>query len=115
TPKTSLAAVKLAIDQARRGVIARCVGLQLPVTPKVVQHGRTLTLTCDLDCTYVAQLYRTPNILIATKRGRAVGAQATTLALRVPASLGIYRLQLKATAAVNPGKAAVRRLTLRRG
>jgi hypothetical protein len=65
-----------------------------------------LTLTCDLDCSYVAELYRLPGKLLATKRGRAVGARPTTLPLRVPAAPGSYRLRLSAVAPVNPGPAA---------
>ena len=66
TPKTSLAAVRESMDQSRRGVVARCPGMRLAVHPAVVQHGAALTLSCDLDCTYVAQLYRIPGKLLAT-------------------------------------------------
>ena len=76
TPKSSLAAVRLALEQSRRGVVAHCDGLQLTVHPKVVQRGAVLTLTCDLDCSYVAQLYRLPGKLLVAKHGRAVGGRA---------------------------------------
>ena len=116
TPKSSFTAVKAALDQARRGVVAACPGLELTVKPKVVQRGRSVTVTCDLDCTYVAQLYQLPRKLLATTRGRAIGGIARKLALRVPAAPGKrYRLQLTATAPVNPGIPAVRLLALRHG
>jgi hypothetical protein len=115
TPKASLAPVRLALEQSRRGVVAHCDGLRLVVHPKVVQHGAVLTLTCDLDCSYVAQLYRLPGKLLVAKHGRAVGGRATTLPLRVPAKAGSYRLRLSAVAPVNPGAAATLRVAVRHG
>ena len=108
TPKTSLDAVRESIDQSRRGVVARCPGMRLAVHPAVVQHGATLTLSCDLDCSYVAQLYRLPGKLLATKRGIAVGGRATALKLRVPSAKALYRLRLSAVARVNPGPTALK-------
>jgi hypothetical protein len=102
TPKPSLKAVAAAMDQSRRGVVAACPGLQLPVTPKVTQKGAVLTLTCDLDCSYTAQLYRLPGKLLFSKHGVALGTKPTTLPLRVPATKGPYRLRLSAVAPVNP-------------
>jgi hypothetical protein len=116
TPKTSLDAVRLAMEESRRGVVAQCdATLHLAVHPKVVQHGTVLTLTCDLDCTYVAQLYRLPGHLLVSRRGRAIGGKPTTLALRAPRTKGLYRLRLSAIAAVNPGKAATLLFNVRRG
>jgi hypothetical protein len=115
TPKAGLASVRLALEESRRGVIAHCDGLELTVKPKVVQRGSQLMLTCDLDCSYVAQLYRMPGRLLATKRGRAIGGRATTLPLRVPAAPATYRLRLSAVAPVNPGQATLRLVPLRRG
>jgi hypothetical protein len=115
TPKSSLAAVKLALGESRRGVVARCDGLQLTVASKLAQHGTRVTLTCDLDCAYVARLYRLPGKLLVTRRGTAIGGRATTLPLRVPTSRGSYRVRLSAVAPVNPGKPTLRLLTLRRG
>jgi hypothetical protein len=108
TPKTSLAAVRESMDQSRRGVVARCPGMRLAVHPAVVQHGAALTLNCDLDCSYVAQLYRLPGKLLATKRGIAIGGHATGLKLRVPSARGSYRLRLSAVARVNPGKTSLK-------
>jgi hypothetical protein len=115
TPKTSLAAVQLALQQARRGIVAQCPGLHLTPKPTVVQNGNVLTLTCDIDCAYVAQLYRVPGHLLVTKRGRAVGGRATTLPIRVPAATATYRLRLSAVAPVNPGRATLLRRVLHPG
>jgi hypothetical protein len=115
TPKTSLKATKLALDESRRGVVAHCDGLALPVKPKLAQRRAVVTLTCDLDCAYVAELYRLPGKLLVTKRGRAVGGTPTTLPLRVPKTVASYRIRLSATATVNPGKSALLRVNLRHG
>ena len=115
TVKTSLTATKLALDESRRGVVAHCDGLQLPVKPKVTQRGAVLTLNCDLDCAYVAELYRLPGKLLVTKRGRATGGVPTTLPLRVPKAAASYRLRLSAIAPVNPGRAALLRVSVRHG
>jgi hypothetical protein len=114
TPKASLSAVKLAIAQARRGVVARCPDLQL--TPKAVvkQHGTRLVLSCDIDCTYLAQLWRLPGHRLVTRRGRAIGGVAKTLPLQAPAKPGRYRLRLSAAAPVNKGPAKLVLLNLHR-
>ena len=115
TPKSSLAAVREAMEQSRRGVVARCPGLRLTVHPAVVQRGAKVTLTCDLDCSYVAQLYRLPGKLLATKRGLAVAGTPTTLKLTVPSLPASYRLRLTAVAPVNPGPTALKLVSLRPG
>jgi hypothetical protein len=115
TPKASLPYVRLALEESRRGVSAHCDGLELTVRTKLVQRGSRVTLTCDLDCSYVAQLYRVPGTLLVTKRGRAIGGSPTTLPLRVPAEPASYRLRLSAVAPVNPGPATLRLVPLRRG
>jgi hypothetical protein len=113
--KSSLPAVRLALQESRRGVVAHCDGLELPVQLKVTQHGPVLTLTCDFDCSYVAELYRIPGKLLVTKRGRAIGARPTTLPLRVPKTKGSYRLRLSAVAPVNPGPPTLRLVPVRHG
>jgi len=114
TPKSSLGAVKAALDEARRGVVAQCPGMELTVHPKVVQRRSVLTVTCDLDCSYVAQLYRLPGKLLVSKLGTAIGGQPTTLPLRVPKAKGSYRLRMSATASLNAGPAALLRVPVRR-
>ncbi|MBV8064704.1 MAG: hypothetical protein JOY73_04195 [Actinobacteria bacterium] len=115
TPKASLEMVKAAIALSRRGVVAACPGLALTPKPVVAQQGPVLTLRCDIDCAYVAQLYRLPGKLLASKRGRAVGDRPTTLRLQVPSTPGSYRLRLSATATVNVGKPALIRVPVRPG
>lgn len=107
TPKTSLAPTRLAFQEARRGVVARCPGMRLAVQATARQVGRAFALGCDLDCTYVAQLWRLPGHLLATRRGRAVGGTAARLALAAPHAPGRYRLRVSATAAVNRGAATL--------
>ena len=115
TPKSSLAPVRLAMEEARRGIVAQCQGLRLVPKVQVVQKGAVLTLTCDIDCSFVAQLYRGAGKLLVSKHDRAVGGRPTTLPLRVPAKTATYRLRLSAVAAVNPGKAVLLRRTLAPG
>jgi hypothetical protein len=115
SPKTGLPAVRAAMEESRRGVVAQCPGMQLDVRAKATQLGAALALTCDLDCSYVAQLYRLPGRLLATRRGRAIGGRATTLRLRVPAAQARYRLRVSAVATVNSGPATTVLLPLRGG
>jgi hypothetical protein len=112
--KSSLKPTRAAILQTRRGVIAHCDGLELPVQTHVVQKAQTLTLTCDLDCTYTAQLYRGTR-LVRGVRGRAIGEAPKRLALTVPATGSGYRLKLTAVNPVNPAVAEPRFVRLRRG
>jgi len=59
-PKSSIAAVKLALDESRRAWSLIADDLELSVQAEVAQRGPMLTLTCDIDCSYVAELYRLP-------------------------------------------------------
>jgi hypothetical protein len=115
TPKSSLVPVRTAIGEALRGVVAQCPGLQLTPKAQVVQKGPVLTLTCDIDCAVVVQLYRGAGKLLVSKRWRAVGGRPTTLPVRVPAAKATYRLRLSLTATVNPGKPALLRRVLAPG
>jgi hypothetical protein len=115
TPKSSIGAVKAALDEARRGVVAQCPGMELTVHPKVVQRSSALTVTCDLDCRYVAQLYRLPGKLLASRSGTAIGGLPTRLPLRAPKGKGSYRLRLSAIASLNAGPPALLRVPVRRG
>jgi len=115
TAKTSLPGVRLAIAQARRGVVARCPGLRLTPRARASQHGSKLVLSCDIDCTFVAQLWSLPGRRLATVHGRAIGGTPKTLPLHAPKSGGSYRLRLSVQAAVNRGKASLVLLNLRRG
>jgi hypothetical protein len=115
TPRSSLGAVKAALEEARRGVVAQCLGLELTVHPRVVQRSSVLTVTCDLDCTYVAQLYRLPGKLLVSRSGTAIGGLPTRLRVRAPKAKGSYRLRLSAIASLNAGPPALLRVPVRRG
>jgi hypothetical protein len=112
-PKTSLAPVRQAISEARRGVIARCPGLRLPLHvtriafPAKVKAGRRLLVgfRCDLDCLYRARLERLPSHTTAAAASAVATAGVTT---RIPLRAstlrpGRYRFTLRLVAAVNPG------------
>jgi hypothetical protein len=115
TPKSSLAPVRLALDEARRGVIAQCPGMMLTPKASVTQKGPVLTLTCDIDCSYVAQLYRGAGTLVISKHGRAVGGKPSTLPFRVPTKAATYRVRMSLTAPVNPGPSGLVRLRVAPG
>ena len=87
TPKASLPGVKAAISLLRRGSLARCPGLRLPVKATAVTFpsarvfaGKAplaVRFRCDLDCTFWARLERLPTHATVTgARGRAVGGKA---------------------------------------
>jgi hypothetical protein len=103
TAKASLPAVELAIKQARRGVVAQCPGLALTPKARAKQIGSKLVLSCDIDCSYIAQLYLLPRKLLVTRRGRIVGGKPTALPIQPPIVFGRYRLRLTLWAPVNPG------------
>jgi Cellulase (glycosyl hydrolase family 5) len=115
TPKTSLPGVRFAIRQSLGGVIASCPGLQITPTATVVQHDGVLTLRCNVDCNFVAQLYRVPGKLLASVHGQAVAGTPKRLMLPVPKTKGSYRLRLSAVAPVNRGKAFLLRQPLKPG
>jgi len=107
TPKSSLPAVRTAMELARRGVIAKCPGMELTPKATVVQSGPALTVTCDIDCSLVVQLYRGAGKLLVSKRWHAIGGQPETLPVRVPVAKATYRLRLSLVAPVNPGPAGL--------
>jgi hypothetical protein len=113
-PKASLGPTQLAMQQSRRGVIAHCDGLVLPVIPRITQKGTRLTLRCALDCTFAAQLYRATK-LVAGVRGRAVGGVPKLLSVRVPTAPGSYRLHVSGVNPVNPATPVLRWVALRPG
>lgn len=96
-PKPSIAAVRAAISESRRGVVARCAGLRLTPRAKVrFGPGPQLTLTCDIDCSVAARAGR------RTLRARAVGGVAKRLRFRALAR-GSYRTLVVLAAPANPG------------
>jgi hypothetical protein len=114
TPKASLAGTKLALDESRRGVVAHCEGMQLPVSPKLKQARDRLTVSCALDCSYTVQLYRGTKLLKGA-RARATGGVPKLLVLRVPTTPGRYRARVGGVNPVNPAPAVLRWVNLHRG
>jgi hypothetical protein len=98
-----MTSVRTSLEQSRRGVVTHCDGLELTVKPKITQVKKVVSETCDLDCTYVAQLYRLPGKLLGTRKGTAIGGRATRLSFTIPKAKATYRVRLTATAPVNPG------------
>jgi hypothetical protein len=123
TPKTSLAPVKVAIGDLRRGSIARCPGMRLPIrtTGIAFPNGRTLLgrgplavrFRWDLDCAYWARLERLPrHTTMSGIRGRAIGGKPVRVVVpRRKLKPGLYRFTLRLNAALNPAtpKTAVSR------
>ncbi len=119
TPKPSLAIVRQAFQEARRGIAARCPGLRLRVkaqasfpTPGQAaaagkRGGLRFQIHCDLDCRYTAGVTQLPtgrSVLAAV--GQAVGGR--NVVVKLPArslGKGQYKLVVSLVAAVNPGPA----------
>jgi len=111
-PKPSLYAVREAASAVRRGVIARCPGMQL--TPKVTitiarafPHGLKVMFTCSLDCAYTLTLDG------RGARGRATGGVKTTVRFPTLPRSGTHTATVRATATVNVGPQGSSTRTLR--
>jgi hypothetical protein len=102
--KASLPAVRKAIAEAHRGVVAECPGMRLRVRvtlrPPIASPRPSVTFRCDLDCNYVLTARRGTKIV--TRRGTAIGGvdKRVTLGRLEP---GAYLVRLEATATLNPG------------
>jgi hypothetical protein len=92
----------------KRGIIARCPGLQLPIKGRLTRVTRTATqvralLTCDLDCSYLARLQRLPaRTTVRTLSGRAGGRRSIWLRFTPPRTPGTYRFAVRLVHPVNP-------------
>jgi hypothetical protein len=102
------------MQQSRRGVVTHCDGMLLPVTPRISQKADRLTLTCALDCDYVAQLYRGTK-LVKGVHARAIGGTPKLLSIRVPTAIATYRLRVSGVNPVNPAPPRTRFVALRPG
>jgi hypothetical protein len=111
--KLTLAAVRKATAEARRGVLARCPGLAL--TPRVQSlkwpRGRIASnkklffqIRCSIDCKYTARLTSKAGKTITRFSGRLLGKQLKRIPVRARLKPGRYRLQLSLLAPLNPGR-----------
>ena len=110
TRKASVAAVRRAAAESRRGVVARCEGMQL--TPKATLKRVapfTAAVRCDIDCSGTLWVERVPSG--ARVRTVAVAQTGGTTVRHRFAKLrrGRYVLRLSVRAPVNPGPAHQRR------
>src|SRR2546430_1275743 len=110
TPKASLAPTRTAVQAARRGIVARCPGLQLPVKAKLDRTSArnprfSFRLSCDIDCTYRARLEKLPgHSTTMVTRGQVAGGKP--LRITFPTRRlgpGRYRFTVRVVAPVNPG------------
>jgi hypothetical protein len=110
TQKSSLPGLRTAINEAHRGVVVKCPGMQLKVTGKITRQIRRgpqlgFTLTCDIDCNYKARVEKLPRhtTTLATF-GRAIGGRATKIEFpQRRLAAGTYRYTVRLTAPVNTG------------
>ncbi len=119
TPKSSLRAVRDALERTRGGSIARCQGLGLDVAPTLVRFptaaefsrgDREIRVRCDLDCAWELRVTRSATGGTAAMRRGYGRADTTVVASLKGANLGTgsFRLQLSLTHPVNPGIPAMR-------
>jgi hypothetical protein len=110
TAKTSLGPTRTAVRAAKRGIVARCPGLALPVRAKLDRPSTknprfSFRLSCDIDCTYRARVEKLPqHSTTMVTRGGAVGGKPLRVAF--PArrlAPGRYRFTVRVVAPVNPG------------
>ena len=96
TPKASHPLVRDSLERARTGSIARCPGLELPVTATTLRYptrveirrsGIRVRLRCSLDCVYSVRLRKLPSG--STTRAKRIRARAGRLAI---ADLGLGRV-----------------------
>jgi hypothetical protein len=120
TPKPSLRLVRQAFQLVRRGVIARCPGMQLKVNAKVAflapkraaaagKRGSAIQfkVNCNLDCRYTSGIIDSSGHSVLAALGEAIGGKTKTV--RLPARKlhkGRYRVVVTLVAAVNPGPAS---------
>jgi hypothetical protein len=124
TAKPSLAIVRQAFQEVRRGVIAHCPGMRLRVIAKIkfpnpsaaasaAKHGSALKLNvhCSIDCRYtvgVVDVHTGRSVITAV--GQAVGGKNKLV--RMPGrklGRGRYRFLISLVAPVNPGRVSQQR------
>ena len=110
TPKASLAPTRAAVQAARRGIVAHCAGLPLPVSAKLDRPAArnprfSFRLSCEIDCTYRARLEKLPqHSTTMVTRGLATGGKPLRIAFPTRRlAPGRYRFTVRVVAPVNPG------------
>jgi hypothetical protein len=105
-PKSDLPAVRQAMREAHRGVVARCPGMELRPRARTLRIAETppvATLECDIDCSFTLTLLRGAARPVRAFRGRGVGALPKQIPLgRVRP--GRYTLRAVLVAPANPGR-----------
>ena len=118
SPKSSLPAVRTALNRTAGGSIAHCPGIQLPVTATKVRFaGRTAarqgqfraSFTCTLDCLYQVRVLKvSTGATKMVKSGRAaVGERAQVQFGPHHLGRGTYRYRLRLVHPVNPAPPTV--------
>jgi hypothetical protein len=115
--KVTLAAVRKATAQARRGVLARCAGLKLVPRIQTLKWPRgafapgkpvSFQLRCSIDCAFKARIVslgKSQGKTVFSFSGRVIGKVLTRVPVRTRLAPGRYRLQLSLVAPLNPGRA----------
>jgi hypothetical protein len=108
TPKSSLPAVRAALDATAGGSIARCTGLRLGPRATLAafptREPLVVRLRCDLDCVYRARLVKLPAGSTTLARSGRARAGVVTRVVLPPRRLapGRYRIELSLRHPVNP-------------
>jgi hypothetical protein len=115
SPKSSLPALAGGAVASRRGIVARCEGLELTPTarrlrPTALRQSRQekirFRLDTDIDSHVVARLERLPaGETVLTMKGRSIGRTLASYSFRRRPALtpGAYRITVELTATVNRG------------
>jgi hypothetical protein len=109
SPKSDLGAVRTAISEAHRGVVARCSGLALRPRGSLVVSVSPFpqaTLLCNIDCTFVVTLRRGGHVMHRSQ-GRALGGRPKRIRLGPLSSGTAYTASASLRAPVNPGRPTI--------
>jgi hypothetical protein len=119
TPKSSLPAVRAALNRTAGGSIAHCPGIQLPVQATQVRFaGRAAarlgqfraSFTCTLDCRYQVRVIKVTTGATKMVRGgrAAIGRRVQVQFARHHLGRGTYRYRLRLVHPVNPAPPTTR-------
>jgi hypothetical protein len=109
--KSDLRAVRAAISEAHRGVVTHCPGLALRPRGSLavsVLPFPQVTLSCDIDCTYIVTVRRGRRVTHRS-HGLGVGGRPKRIRLGPLRSGSGYTVSASLSAPVNPGRATVLR------